>query len=169
MNSNLRLHFPPFWFNRKSTAESLTRSNFHYLNNSSMENTFMVPWITLDASKNSPIASRKKIFCSRELPSTDSVKFSKTRGLYHLRKNLYTEGVSKRDSDLITNTRRTGSLKHYELAWDKWFRWCDRREVYPTRCDINYLLDLLAKLFDQDYQYNTTGLHRPASSIITFS
>lgn len=25
-----------------------------------MENTFMVPWITLHASKNSPIASRKK-------------------------------------------------------------------------------------------------------------
>ena len=32
----------------------------------------------------------------------------------------------------------------------------------PTRCDISYVLDFLAELFDESCQYNTFGLHRSA-------
>ena len=136
-------------------------SNFHDFNNSSMTNTVIVPRVTSHVSEISRIASRnKRSFerSTRDLPSIYSAEFSKTSGLDHLRKNLQTEGVSKRSSDFITNSWCTGSLKHYKLARGKWVSLCNRREVCPTRCDTSYVLDFLAELFDEGHQYNTIGL-----------
>ena len=90
-------------------------TKLHDLNKPSMANTVMVSRVTSHVSKNFPIAPRnKRSFerSSKELPSIDSVKFSKTSVLEHLKENLQTEGVSKRASDLITNSRCTGSLKY---------------------------------------------------------
>ena len=86
-----------------------------------MKNTVLVPKVTSHASKNSSIASKKKFIerSRRELSSIDSAKISENRGLEHPRNNLHTEGVLKRVSDLITNSQRTDSLKHYESAWGK--------------------------------------------------
>ena len=88
-----------------------------------MANIVMVSRVTFRISKNSPIAPRNKRSFerpSRELPSIDSEKFSKTSGLDHLWKNLQTEGVLKRASDLISSSQDTGLLKHYESAWGVW-------------------------------------------------
>ena len=73
LESNLRLHFPPFLIT-ESIAESSTRPSFRDFNNSSMANTVMVAWVTSHFSKNYPTAPRnKRSFdrSSRELPSTD--------------------------------------------------------------------------------------------------
>lgn len=109
--------FSPFCSNRESAAGSLPKSSFRDLNYSSMANTGMALRVTSHVGKNSPLAPRnKKLFerSSRELPSIDSAKFSKTSGLDHLWKNLQTEWVLKRGLDLITNSRWTSSLKHCE-------------------------------------------------------
>ena len=92
----------------------------------------MVPRVTLNVGKNSPIAPRSKRSSQRscrELPSNDSANFSKSSGLNHLRKNLQAEGVSNRATELITNSPCSGSFKHYGLTWGKWVGWCSRREV----------------------------------------
>ena len=131
-----------------------------------MKNTVLVPKVTLHASKNSSIASKKKFIerSRRELSSIDSAKISENRGLEHPRNNLHTEGVLKRVSDLITNSQRTDSLKHYESAWGKWVSWSNRREVCHTRCDISPLLNFLAELLEEDHNCNTIGLHRSTLS-----
>ena len=127
----------------------------------------MVSRVTLRISKNSPIAPRNKRSFerpSRELPSIDSEKFSKTSGLDHLWKNLQTEGVLKRASDLISSSQDTGLLKHYESAWGVCVSWCSRQKVCPTRCEISYVLNFSTELFDEGHQYNTTVLHKSALS-----
>ena len=56
----------------------------------------------------------------RKVESTRNSEFTATSGLDNLRQNLLAEGISERASSLITNNRRTSSIKHYESAWKKW-------------------------------------------------
>ena len=124
LESNLRLRFSPFCSNRESTAERSARASFHDLNNSSIANTVMALRVTSWPSVRTPLQhpETKKYFerSRKELTSIASAKFSNISGVDHLRKNIQTEGVTKRASDFITNSRRTGSFKHYESAWGKW-------------------------------------------------
>ena len=53
---------------------------------------------------------------SRKVESTRNTEFTVTSGLGNLRQNLFAEGISERASNLITNNRRTSSIKHYESA-----------------------------------------------------
>ena len=70
--------------------------------------------------------------------------------------------ISERASDLITNNRRTSSIKHYESASKKWCGWCSQREISSTRSNINYVLDFLAELFKKGLEYRAIGTHRSA-------
>ena len=82
----------------------------------------------------------------RKVESTRNTEFTATSGLDNLRQNLLAEGISERASNLITNNRRTSSIKHYESAWKKWCGWCSEREISPTRSNINYVLDFLGRI-----------------------
>ena len=64
----------------------------------------------------------------------------------------------------MTNSRRTGSLKHYKSAKDNRVSWCSRREVCPIRCNISFVLYFSTKFFDESLQYNKIVLHRSALS-----
>ena len=165
----INLQISPICSNRESTAEILQDQVSMILIKPSMANTVIFPRVTWHVSKNFPISPRnKRSFerSSRESPSADSEKFFKTSGLDHLKKNLQMEGASKGASDLIINSWCKSSFKHYKLAWGKWVSRCSRQEMCPTRCDISYVLNFLAELFDEDWQYNKIGLHR--STLLVF-
>ena len=97
---------------------------------------------------------------------SDSTKLPKTFGLNHLKQNLLVEGISKRATTFIANSRRTSSSKHYESAWGKWVSWCRGRRICPTVCDMNNILDNVLEFFASGLQYNTVGSHR--SAILAF-
>ena len=96
----------------------------------------------------------------RKVESTRNTEFTATSGLDNLRQNLLAEGISERASNLITNNRRTSSIKHYESAWKKWCGWCSEREISPTRSNINYVLDFLSELPEKGLEYKTIGTGR---------
>ena len=100
--------------------------------------------------------------CRKE--STRNTEFTATSDLDNLRQNLLAEGISERASNLITNNRRTPSIKHYKSAWKKWCGWCSEREISPTRSNINYVPPFLADLFKKRLEYRTIGTHRFAIS-----
>ena len=60
--------------------------------------------------------------------------------------NLLAEGISQKASNLITNDRRTSSIKYYKSAWKKWCDWCPEREISPTRSNRNYILDFFGRI-----------------------
>ena len=74
--------------------------------------------------------------------------------------------IPERASNLITNNRRTSSIKHYESPWKKWYGWCSQREICSTRSNKNYVLDFLAELFEKELKYRAIGTHR--STIFAF-
>ena len=101
----------------------------------------------------------------RKVESTRNTEFTATSDLDNPRQNLLAEGISERASNLITNNRRTSSIKHYESAWKKWCGWCSEREISPTRSNITYVLDFLAELFEKGLEYRTIGTHKSSISV----
>jgi len=82
----------------------------------------------------------------------------------HIRESLSSTGLSKQAVELISNKRRPGTISNYESAWRKFCGWCSTQQIDPFRCDIKFVLNYLAVLFEKEYEYNTINLHRSAIS-----
>ena len=83
-----------------------------------------------------------------------------------LRKRLAEEGISERSSDLIISSRREGILSNYSSAWNKWVSWCIEQNFDPVQCNVNWILDFLAFLFESGYEYRAICTHRSATSAL---
>ena len=80
--------------------------------------------------------------------------------LIYYRQHLAKEGISERASNLILSSRREGTNSNYCLSWNKRASWCDKQKVDPFRYTLKWVLDLLAELFEQGYQYRSMCSHR---------
>ena len=50
------------------------------------------------------------------------------------------------------------------MSWNCWASWCDKQKVDPFRCTLKWVLDFLAELLEQGYQYRSVCGHRSAIS-----
>jgi len=107
------------------------------------------------------LATKTKGFTKKSTKRKSPISGQSTvSGVDSLRNRLTQSGISSEAADLITNCRREFSSKNYESAWKKWVR-----KINPIRCDLKYiLLNYLAVLFEQGYQYRSIGNHRSAIS-----
>ena len=114
LESNLHIHFSPFYSGRRGFEKGITGSRFND-NYTTMADTNMVSRVTQNVCQEPTPSSRKSgpsSGFSRKRPSSDSTKLSKTTSLVHLRESLQAEGMSERVITLITNFQRTSSHKH---------------------------------------------------------
>jgi len=96
--------------------------------------------------------------------STNTKQILKTGDLDSFRKKLSSEGILDKAASLITGSRRKGTNANYESAWRKWSDWCCRKEIDPFGCNLKFILDFLAELFDLGFSYSSIGTHRSAIS-----
>ena len=167
VDSQIRVCFPTICTDWKNSPKGETGSMFDANSYTSMARPTMVPKFAKNVSEKSstsPFIQRSFEGPSRERTPSNPEQLTPLSGMDHLRQNLLAEGLSKRSSDLITNSRRMSSVKHYESAWKKWGSWCAKREISPTRCNISFVLDFLAELFETGLQYSTIGNYRSAIS-----
>lgn len=101
--------------------------------------------------------------CGGKTP-TDPQQNIKVSGLDGYRQNLLKSGVSGNVAELISKSRRESSTANYNSSWNKWSSWCTGKQVDPFRCNLNYVLEFLAKLFNEGYQYRTINAYRSAIS-----
>ena len=97
-------------------------------------------------------------------PSTDFELVSGSSGLDSIRKALEKEGLSSEACELIAGSRKRGTTKSYQYAWEKWVNWCDSREVDPFNGPISLVLNFLADLFKKGLVGRTIGTYRSAIS-----
>ena len=79
-------------------------------------------------------------------------------------KQLVAKGISKRASEFFTNFRKTGTPSAYKSTLKNWVSWCHQQEADHFRCPTDFVLDLLADLFQSRYSYWSIGSHRWAIS-----
>jgi len=58
----------------------------------------------------------------------------------NFRKQMETEGISRKAAKLISESRRDGTRANYESAWRKWSDWYNRRQIDSFKCDFKLYL-----------------------------
>ena len=56
-----------------------------------------------------------------------------TSGLGSFNEKLLSEGLSEKAVSLISDSRRLGTINHYELSWRKWESSCSQKGFDPIR------------------------------------
>ena len=159
----------PTLFSHKQGLKQNTRgqSTFNVTNNTNMAHTSVVPRASSNVSGETFIAAtNEKTFnkSPRRRASIDKKPNLAISGVEGFRKGLAKKGLSDTASKLISNSRRDGSISNYDSSWRKWAGWCSGRKHDPFRCNVNEVLEYLASLFEQGYEYRTIGCHRAAIS-----
>jgi len=152
---------------RQSSKKSKNGEGYINLNNPTLASSIVVQpnfgnlhkkSITSNLSRGSTLKS-----AGRD-SSISRKQNSKFNGMDNFRKGLLAEGISAGASDLIVKARRGGTTSNYESAWGKWVCWCIGKQVDPHGCTLTFVLDFLAHLFEQNFEYSTINSHRSAIS-----
>ena len=59
-----------------------------------------------------------------------------------------------------------GYLKCLQQCLEEWHSWCLEREVDPFSAPLAFVLDFLAWMHFNGYEYRTINVHRPAVSSV---
>ena len=122
--------------------------------------TGMVPNVTGDACGHTTLNPTKKGpgdgSTSRE-PSRHNAPVSCVAYLrQRYRDSQFSEGAAK----LLLSSWGQKSSKTYDSLFRKWASWCDERDNDPFSCPVRVIVNFLAYLFEQGYQYNSINAYR---------
>lgn len=162
-----RLRLPSILPNRKSVMEGPVRLCDINCYCPSLANTNLVSSVTpLICTKADTFTSEKGFIVkpTGTKPPASSKSNSSVSGLDSFRGSLETIGISQKASNLITASRRSGTISHYQSAWNKWSSWCRRQQVDPVRCAINFVIEFLSDSFHEGLEHSTIAGYRSAIS-----
>ena len=100
----------------------------------------------------------------QETSSSNNKRKPATIGVDSFRERLPLEEIWKESATLIAETRRSGTITHYESSWRKWHSWRVRRQIDPIKCPLTHILDFLIERFHEGFQFNTIAGFRSAIS-----
>ena len=153
------LCFSPIFTDTQGTREGRVGvSRFFDTDSTNLAEPDMVPTVNSFVNEKSPTLT--STFKSLKEPSRrnthpSSKSHNKVSCLDYYRQHLAKKGISERASNLILSSRREGTNSNYCSPWNEWASWCDKLKVDPFRCTKKRVLDFLAKLFEQGYQYRS--------------
>ena len=168
LDPSVLIHFSTLLPNRKGFREDKkTGSQTRYIDSSSMARSTVVPF-SIKNDNSPPTTSSKLRKSSSELPRgttpNDSIKKSNTEGISCLKQQLETKGISESAINIMLHSKRESTTHTYTPCWQKWVLWCQRKQVDPTIAPVNEILDFLASLFQEGFEYRTLGVYRSAIS-----
>ena len=72
----------------------------------------------------------------------------------------------KRATELVLASLREKSSKTYESQFQKWISWCSALSVNPISCPVSEVVNFMADLFIQGYQYRSLNAYWSAISYV---
>ena len=84
----------------------------------------------------------------------------------HLRGSFTSQGVSSAISELLLSSWRTKTKSNYNSLFAKWANWCQQRDRDPTTGPIKDIINFLAELYQDGYQYRSLNSYRSAISAV---
>ena len=84
----------------------------------------------------------------------------------YLTDRFRSQSLSEEASKLLLALWRPKTAKSYDSLFGKWVGWCNQRNTNPISGDINEVLNFLADLFKQGYQYHSLNAYRSAISSV---
>jgi hypothetical protein len=83
-----------------------------------------------------------------------------------LRRSYSTMGISQEVKDLLLGSWKSGTQSSYDCAWKKCHGWWISREIDPFSASMASVLNSLAWMFSEGYQYRTINVHRSEISSV---
>ena len=103
-------------------------------------------------------ATRTSSACTRSNPNTSRVGYLRQR----YKDCQISEGATK----LFLASWRQKSSKTYDSLFGKWISWCSERDCDPISCPIGEVVNFLAHVLEQGYQYRSIHSYRSAISSV---
>ena len=131
---------------------------------SSMESTTLVPNPTGYANtQTGPTTQQTRpdtTDSQSQLPRRDTT-FSRVD---YLRDRFRSQEISEEASTLLLASWRHKTAKSYDSLFGRWVSWCSERDTDPISGDIAEVVNFLAHLFQEGYQYRSLNAYRSAIS-----
>ena len=106
---------------------------------------------------------------TRHSESSSAVQQDSVNGLLSIRQALEDRNMSKRATNIVMASWRSGTKKQYTTQVKKWFSYCDKRKINHFQTNLNSVLDFLSELYENGSSYsaiNTAGSSLSAIGII---
>ena len=107
---------------------------------------------------------------TKGLPGDDqprSVNLNTTTGrVAYLRDRYQSHQLSEEAVELMLNSWRTKTKKSHDSLFRKWHCWCDQQGFDPISGPVTNVVNFLAFLHKEGYQYNSVNAHHSAISSV---
>ena len=84
----------------------------------------------------------------------------------HLRKKFRDQNLSEEAIALMLKSWKTKTNKSYDSLFSKWHSWCIQQSYDPFSGPITNVVNFLAYLFKEGYQYSSINSYRSAISLV---
>ena len=132
----------------------------------SMEGTDVVPNSAGNVQRLSTLNSSGKKSYPTNPSSIDARGGPPTSRVEYLRGRYKDQQLSEKATELMLASWREKSSKAYDSQFQKWIGWCNKRGADPISCPIGEVVNFLADLFSQGYQYRSLNAYRSAISSV---
>ena len=107
---------------------------------------------------------------SCEMPNSTRVynesKGSRPNCMAHLRESFASRGLSSEAARLLLSSWRPKTKSNYNSLFARWAHWCEQRDRDPTSGPLEDVINFLAELFREGYQYRSLNSYRSAISAV---
>ena len=151
---------------RESVDEGMAAGDYSSADCTSVEEPAMVSSVTgVPSGFPNPSPSEEGTDHSdtpRECPSNPSP----TSRLAYLRRRYQDKEISQEGTELLLASWRQKSSKSYDSLFKKWVVWCGERSSDPVSGPVSEVVNFLATLFKEGYQYRSLNSYRSAISSV---
>ena len=151
---------------RQSTGTDSPTASRACSGGTSVEGTGMVPSATGDGGEDSTPDPPEEGPHHSHTPRQPPRGGLPTGREDYLRQRYKDCQVSEGATKLLLASWRQKSSKTYDSLFGKWVSWCGERDCDPVSCPIGEVINFLAHLFEQGYQYRSINSYRSATSSV---
>ena len=146
---------------------SASSESNHSPGSAGMEDTGMVPHSSGNAggfSHHVTLSSCRANTANNT--NSDTGGGTSTSRMAYLRQQYKDEQISSAGTELLRASWRTKSSRSYDSLFGKWVCWCRERGADPISGPISDVVNFLAHLFEEGYQYRSLNSYRSAISSV---
>ena len=153
-------------FSGESTEQSTSTEGHTGSDSPSVEEPTMVPSTAGDDGGLSNPPPTDEGHSHSNTPRVCSRDDTSTSRLAYLRRRYQDKAVSEEGTELLVASWRQKSSRSYDSLFRKWVDWCNERDSDPISGPISTVVNILAHLFKEGYQYRSLNAYRSAISSV---
>ena len=102
----------------------------------------------------------------RHSEKSSAVQQDSVNGLSSIQQALEDINISKRATDIVKASWRSGTKKQYTTNVKKWFSYCDKRKINHFQTNLISVIDFLSELYENGRSYSAINTARSSLSAI---